>query len=459
MLLLFGGGFGFVLFFQDYLNDGRSFFEFIWNLKRDYTISDGIFRWGNSLIVLFVTQRSLLFGMPIALIVLTKLWEIFTAETQRRKDLNTKDLSTEETSAKEFGGKDFSAEETNLLRLSASPRHRVAFMTGLLAGTLPLIHVHSLAVLFVVSAFLFFLRSSKWREWIAFGIGVCIVALPELIWSLSGSATNLSKFIEWNFGWDKRGNSFLFFWLANLGLFISLLVFGLLKTYFASQQANNDAQAKTENESPKFPNILLFYLPFLFCFIVPNLLKLAPWEWDNIKILIYWFIGSLPFVALLLAEVGRENAFWKFVAGCAFTILIASGAIDIWRVCSRQINYEVFSKDSVAIAREIKIKTEPRSLFLNAPTYNSPVALSGRRSLMRYGGHLASYGIDYEEREAEVKRIYEGAALANGLLQKYAVNYVLVGPEEKDELRVNENFFAKYPIVIEVGEYRVYKIN
>jgi hypothetical protein len=31
---------------------------------------------------------------------------------------------------------------------------------------------------------------------------------------------------------------------------------------------------------------------------------------------------------------------------------------------------------------------------------------------MRYTGHLSSYGIDYREREAEVKRIYAGEATA-----------------------------------------------
>ena len=34
--------------------------------------------------------------------------------------------------------------------------------------------------------------------------------------------------------------------------------------------------------------LLRFYLPFTFCFIVPNLVKLAPWGWDNIKVLFYW---------------------------------------------------------------------------------------------------------------------------------------------------------------------------
>jgi hypothetical protein len=139
--------------------------------------------------------------------------------------------------------------------------------------------------------------------------------------------------------------------------------------------------------------------------------------------------------------------------------LVASGKIDVWRVISRQINYEVFSKDSVKLAEEIKAKTPPNALFLNAPTYNSSVVLSGRRSFMRYSGHLSSYGIDYTPRETEVKRIYEGTSLSTDLLKKNGIDYVLISPEENSNLEnVNQEFFEKYPIVAEVGEYKVYKV-
>ena len=102
--------------------------------------------------------------------------------------------------------------------------------------------------------------------------------------------------------------------------------------------------------------------------------------------------------------------------------------------------------------------TPPKALFLNAPTYNSAVVLSGRRSLMRYSGHLSSYGIDYQPREDEVKRIYEGSALTDGLLAKYGIEYVLVSPEEHANVTVNEGYFRKFPVIAEVGDYRVYKV-
>ena len=57
-----------------------------------------------------------------------------------------------------------------------------------------------------------------------------------------------------------------------------------------------------------------------------------------------------------------------------------------------------------------------------------------------------------------MKRIYAGDAAAEILLGKYNVEYVLISPEEKSNLSVNENFFRKYTVVAEVGEYRVYQI-
>jgi uncharacterized membrane protein len=77
---------------------------------------------------------------------------------------------------------------------------------------------------------------------------------------------------------------------------------------------------------------------------------------------------------------------------------------------------------------------------------------------MRYPGHLGSHGIDYREREADVEDIYSGSADADQLLRKYGVDYVLVSPEEMRYVNFNENAFYKYPVIINTGSYRVYKI-
>ena len=450
LLLLLSGGLGFVIFFRDYWREGKDFFDAVYNLKADYTINDAGIRWGNTLTTLLLTQRSLLLGMPLTIIVLQKLWQIFTAENNIKIFGDERDLRDKP--------------EFSLFRVPVS-----VFIIGLLAGTLPLIHVHSLAALFVISAFLFFYRLDKWREWLAFGLGVSIVAVPLLLWAMTGSATRLTEFFDLHFGWDKRDADFFVFWAKNLGLFIPLLFVGLYLTFSdhkkeedesaaARAGENKDEFGVTARRASPSTQLLLFYLPFTLLFVIPNLMKLAPWEWDNIKVLIYWFIGSIPFVALVLAKLWQKNPALKIVAAACFLALTLSGAIDVWRVMSKQINYNVFSKDSIAIAEQIKQKTQPNALFLNAPTYNSTVVLSGRRSLMRYNGHLSSYGIDYGPREDEVKRIYAGAPDADALLQKNKIEYIVVSPEERGNLTVNENFFKKFPVLAEVGQYRVYQV-
>ncbi len=449
LLLLFCGGLGFVGFLRDYWQDGRSFFEFLWNLDKDYTIRPEGLRWGNSLVVLFITQRSLLFGLPITLIVLTKLWEFFTTRTRETQEELEQDLQ------------DLQDKETNNPHSAFRTPHLI--FVGLLAGTLPLIHVHSLAVLFLVCGVLFFFRLEKWKEWIIFGLAVSVIAVPELIWVMTGSATRLSEFTGWHFGWSAGKENYFVFWAKNLGLFIPLLIAALF-VIFSGQPSAVSGQPESEeqiakDEGQRTNDLLIFYIPFALCFIIPNLVKLAPWEWDNIKVLIYWFVASAPLVAWLLAWFWQQGIAFKIISTACLLALTFSGALDIWRVASGQINYQVFSRDAVAIAEQIKQKTPPRALFLNAPTYNSAVVLAGRRSLMRYSGHLSSYGIEYEPRESEVKRIYEGTALADTFLKKNNIEYVLISPEETGNLdKVNEAYFEKYPKIAEIGLYKVYKV-
>ncbi|CAN5297836.1 hypothetical protein BH10ACI1_BH10ACI1_11490 [soil metagenome] len=452
VLLFFSGGLGFLWFAKDFWQSGQSFFDFLGKLPYDYTIREDKFRWGNSLIVLFITQRSLLLGMPLTLIALQKLWNVFTTENLENSEKNKPQTIN-------FGRGIEEKFSTFHFPLST-------FLVGLLAGTLPLIHLHSLVVLFVVTAFLLILKPEKWREWIAFGVGVGVVAVTELICAMSGSATKTSEFIAFHFGWDAGETNIFWFWLKNTGFFIPTLLFGILLFFLPprTQRKPDKNKKKSEDKLLITKDQLLFYLPFVFLFLVSNTMKLAPWEWDNIKVLIYWFVGSLPFAALALAWIYDQNNILKLVAVGAFAVLIAAGTVDVWRVVSNQINYEVFNADAVKVAELIKKRTAPNSLFLNAPTYNTAVVLTGRRSLMRYVGHLSSHGIDYAGREKDLQNIYEGRANADLLLKKYDIEYVIISPDEQayltqNNLTLDEEFFRKFPVAAESGAFRVYKVS
>ena len=67
-------------------------------------------------------------------------------------------------------------------------------------------------------------------------------------------------------------------------------------------------------------------------------------------------------------------------------------------------------------------------MILHAPVYNDPVYLTGRRTFLGYPGHIWSHGLNYERREAELKRIYAGSQDAAQLIEQNGIEYVVVGP-------------------------------
>jgi uncharacterized membrane protein len=76
---------------------------------------------------------------------------------------------------------------------------------------------------------------------------------------------------------------------------------------------------------------------------------------------------------------------------------------------------------------------------------------------MGYPGHIWTHGLEFAERESEIRRIYAGAPDAKALLDKYSIEYAVIGPQERN-MSVNEPFFEQFMKVGEVGEYRLVKI-
>jgi hypothetical protein len=199
-------------------------------------------------------------------------------------------------------------------------------------------------------------------------------------------------------------------------------------------------------------------LPFTLCFIVPNMIKFAPWIWDNIKILFYWWIASAPLVALLLAKLWEGSLGNRIGAIALFAMLTLSGALDVAALISAHDEFQEFDREGIGFAELIKQQTPPRAMILHAPVHNTPVFLSGRRSLMGYPGHIWTHGIDSGPREADIKKIYNGSFDARALLAKYGVDYVVVDPQEHSVMPVNDAFFKQFHEVATVGEYHLYKV-
>ena len=447
VLVLLNGGLGWVLLWDQMKEDRAGLLGAFKNLLPSYTvIPETTWRWGNAISTLLVPQRGMLLGLPLAVIVFTQWW-LAGDRPEEKHDLKTqhgkKGPSKQKKVDKKKGQATVKSASPPLFESSSFPlAYRRMAAAGVVAGLLPLVHAHSFVVVMAVGFFIGLLQW-RWREWLIFLVVGSVVALPQMWWSTHHSAVDATKFFEWKVGWDRGDEDPIWFWFKNTGLFIPLIVIAVLwrgKEYLVSKR------------------LLLFYLPFTLCFFVPNVLKMAPWIWDNIKVLYYWWLASAPLVALLLARLWRKTPVVKLVAVALFLCVTFAGALDVASIAFRFAKYGVFDANGVRFAELIKEKTEPQSLIIHAPVHNHPVFLTGRRSLMGYPGHIWTHGLDFVGRESEIRRIYAGAPEAADLLKKYNIKYAVAGPHEKNVLSVNDQFFSRFTEIGEVGDYRLYKI-
>jgi hypothetical protein len=456
-LALLSGGFGWLMLVREWRHGSLGLFELLNRLPHDYTItSNGSFRWGNAITTLLVPQRGLLLGLPLALIIITQWWLATGGEDEEGIEGRGEGVKEEEKPAgrKSRPGKkekrvSRATSEPPLpalnlfpLPFALSPLAQRMIGAGIVAGLLPLVHAHSFVVLMLMGGCLALLFP-RWRLWFIFFAVALVIAAPQMWWATRGSAARAESFFGWQFGWDRGEQNALWFWFKNAGLFIPLLFAALLWR----------ARAPVVSK-----RLLLFYLPFTLLFVISNAGKISPWVWDNIKVLYYWYLASVPLVALLVARLWRLYA-WARAASVALLLLLTlSGALDVWRVVSEASEQKEFERAGVAFAEIIKSETAPRSLILHAPTYNHPVYLTGRRALLGYTGHLWSQGIDYAAREAELRRMYAGAPDAESLMAKHGIEYAVVGPLERRAVAVNEQFFTRFEKVGETGGYSLYKL-
>jgi hypothetical protein len=453
ILVLLSGGFGWVLLWKQATDKNKdSWLGILQNLPPSFTvIPETTWRWGNAVSTLLIPQRGFLLGLPLAVIVFTQWWlsgEVESKKEKGERDDQSKKSGHKKTSQKK--SKDNSPPQVAHGRSSAfpssffhSPSVRRMIAAGVVAGLLPLVHAHSFVVVMVVGACLAVLQQ-RWRDWITFFFVASFIALPQLWWSTHHSAVDAGKFFDWQFGWDHGQENAVWFWFKNTGLFIPLTVAAILW--------------RKKKEPLVSRRLLIFFLPFTLCFIIPNVLKLAPWIWDNIKVLFYWWLASAPLVALLLARLWRQGGLKRAIALTLFVCVTLAGALDVSAIVLRSSRYEVFNAEGIKFAELIKQKTAPRAMVIHAPVHNHPVFLTGRRSLMGYPGHVWTHGLEFAPRESEIRRVYAGAPDAAAILRKYGVDYVVVSPLERNIMNVNEQFFSKFEIVGEVSAFRLYKI-
>ena len=425
-LTLLGGGLGFW-----YLNGDAArlgLLKALTHIPRTYDRFDPPvnIQWYNPILSYYLPQRSLVFGAAIVMAVVVLLTPLL---------LGTPFFRWRETVAT----------ISSSWRRWTVKSETVAFLVaGGLTGLLPLFHVHSLLVLGIVTGCwaLLFPRPA----WLGFFAVMLLLAVPRLLMAVPGDpgAPPEHQYPRWLIGWMSGTDNPLWFWIKNTGLFWPLLLLALLSPLALRGRAR------------------LLIAPFSLVFLVANLIKFQPWDWDNSKLLVFWYMASAVAVGALLVRISRAHPAGAVVALTIWLSLVASGVLSLLQFLPPQgPAYVWYSNEEVGLAAQVRRQTPPRSVFVTGQEPNNAIAdLAGRPVLMSYPGWLWSQGINYAQREVDIALIYQGGPESLALLRLYHADYIVIGPRERNDYHPNADVFkAQFHLLLHTTNYDVYAVH
>jgi hypothetical protein len=295
---------------------------------------------------------------------------------------------------------------------------------------MPIFHVHAYGT--VVALALFWALFNRRVQWLAFFVPALAIGVPILMWmwpaantSLCGDGPHLGGYcieLGWlsSLDWQRNGvlwigRDFVWFWIRNTSVFIPLL----LAAHFLRRSIPT--------------GFAWWFAPMWLWFLVPNVIVLQPWDWDNTKFFIFWFLFGSIVVGGVLARLFQRGPLAAIAAAVLMVLLGLSGALDLARASDFTVSAVQFTDSGgLQVADWARAHTSPTSVFAVADEHNSPIpTLAGRRVMIGYPGWLWTYGLpDFVTKGADLKRILSGDPATPDLVKKYRVDYVMIGPQE-----------------------------
>jgi hypothetical protein len=364
--------------------------------------------WKSIALTMFVTQRGLLYGIPAGLAL---LWH------WRRKYSSEQDAKRETLPT---------------------------WIEYILYSTMPLFHIHTfLALNFVLVMFVVGRPESR-RQLIGL-VAAAFVPATFFVWLITDNFRARSV-LEWHPGWTQNNDEFAMpffsFWFVNFGLFLPLAI------VLVALVGWNEWKTRPPStlESPGNANLLraapllwrravtfelstdtIFLAAASLIFLFACSVKTAPWEWDNIKIIIWAYFLVLPILWTRLIKP------WPILGRAAIcAILFLSGFVNLLGgLAAGRPGFEFASRAETDVVASAIRKLPVEARFAAFPTYNHPLLLNGRKVVCGYPGHLWTQGIDAGLVEQKLQSLMLGSGDWLQLGRELRIRYLFWGREEK----------------------------
>ncbi len=430
LIFFLSGGLGFLGVFQGLAPQGgalglpAALLDAVVHPVREYTLDRSVgFQWLNPVLAYLVPQRATLFGFGVGLVVVSLAW--YARSTGARREF---------------------------------------LLAGLLLGLMPLLHTSSyfdlalfLTVLAVVDVGLAVGRGGSRAtlvNWATLLVPAAILGAPQVVMILPPAAYS-HGFLRLQPGWlastrdtPYHLNAFIF-WILNTALLIPLALATLLF------------------ERGGKPGLRRFLAPAWALFVLPNIVILQPWDWDNTKWFVWWAILAAVLGAVVLGQLLRRGPLLAAVAGVLLLATTASGILDLTRASQPGlpgVSYRLLSNDELDVAAWARTRTPESAVFLTGWQNNHPIlTLSHREIVMGYPGWIWTWGLPPDQRMADVRAMYQGGPSTEALLGQYHVRYVVIGPEEMNSANgpgANLAYFQDHHhLAFQSRDYEVFSVS
>ncbi len=298
----------------------------------------------------------------------------------------------------------------------------------LLLGFLPLTHSHTalaMGILFIVLTLQRMAQKQSIRPWLIGAGGAFVIALPQLLHFISAvSGSGSAMFKPW-FGWMTCAHTASWFscptlniletlsqagifWGKNFGIVAVVWLFAGLWYFVVRRREKRSALQQ-------------LVLPSLALFVIPNLFKIQPWEFDNNKVFMYWWLLASLLSVAFIQSVVRPWPRYSKIAFLVVALLIGctAGFVDIstrvrdawtaWHSRSVPEHAGYYGPYEVTAAQWIMNNTEPQDTFLTTDGPNNFIPmLTGRPLFLGYPGWLWTQGNGYliNERKATANTFF-----------------------------------------------------
>lgn len=352
--------------------------------------------WKNFFLSLWITQRGFLFALPAGIYVIKMVMEALLGERSLSRD------------------------------------EKIA--CSLLWSALAWFHLHTFFIISLALGICIVLYK-KVRPML--GILIPVASVGFIFVLFSTDAFSMSGVLHIHWGWVAGGENFIRFWFVNLGAWIVIWAVGVFLLFRKRYSGFRPAAA------------VFFILFFVFTFVM-----VAPWDWDNIKILL-WLYLLLAWLVWRIWVV-RLPAWAAVLVSCA---VFFSGAISV--VSSLPGNspgVQLYQASETWESKAALMDLPDDAVLAVAPDPNHPAMFWGAKVAMTYPGHIWSHGIDASERERKLDEVFKGGKDWLSYARNIGITHIYWGNNEEIKYGISDQPWRRLKNVSRSEKIQVYDL-